>query len=34
MANSCEQSNKPSGSAEGGEFLDQLSDYKLVKKGL
>jgi len=24
---SCEYGNKPSGSIEGGEFLDQLSDF-------
>jgi len=27
LAGSCEHSNEPSGSIEGGEFLDQLSYY-------
>jgi hypothetical protein len=28
----CEHGNEPSGSTEGGEFLDYLNDYKLLKK--
>jgi hypothetical protein len=31
-ADSCEHGNKPSVSIEGGEFLDWLSDYQLLKK--
>jgi len=27
-----EYKNKPSGSVKGGGFLDQLSDYQLLKK--
>jgi hypothetical protein len=27
----CEHSNEPSGFIKGGEFLDQLSDHKLLK---
>jgi hypothetical protein len=27
LAGSCENSNEPSGSIQGGEFLDQLNDY-------
>jgi hypothetical protein len=29
---SCEHDNELSGSIKGGEFLDQLSDYKVFKK--
>jgi hypothetical protein len=29
---SCEHGYEPSGSAKGGEFLDQLSDCKFLKK--
>jgi len=29
---SCEYSNEPSGSVNGGEFLDQLSNCYLLKK--
>jgi hypothetical protein len=29
---SCAQDNEPSGCTEGGEFLDQLSDYQLPNK--
>jgi hypothetical protein len=29
---SCEHSNEPSVSREGGEFLDPLSDYHLLKQ--
>jgi hypothetical protein len=32
MASSCEHCNEPPGSIKSGEFLDQLSDYLLVKK--
>jgi hypothetical protein len=32
LAVSYEYSNEPSGSKKGGEFLDQLSDYKILKK--
>jgi hypothetical protein len=28
-----EHGSKPSGSLEGGEILDQLNDYQLLKKG-
>jgi hypothetical protein len=28
---SCEHGNEPSSSIKGGEFLDQLSDYQLLK---
>jgi hypothetical protein len=28
----CEHGNEPSGSIKGWEFLDQLSNYKLLKK--
>jgi hypothetical protein len=31
-AGPCEHGNEPSVSLKGGEFLDQLSDYKLLKK--
>jgi hypothetical protein len=32
MENSWEQSIEPSGSIKGGEFIEQLNDYKLLKK--
>jgi hypothetical protein len=32
LAGSCEHGKEPSGSREGGEFLDQLSDYQSLKK--
>jgi hypothetical protein len=32
MAGSCEHGNEPSISIKGGEFLDYLSDYQLLKK--
>jgi hypothetical protein len=32
QADSCEYDNEPSGFVKGGEFLDQLSDYQLLKK--
>jgi hypothetical protein len=28
----CEQGSEPSGSTKGGEFLNYLSDYQLLKK--
>jgi hypothetical protein len=30
----CEHGNEPSGYMKGGEFLDRLSDYYLLKKDL
>jgi hypothetical protein len=32
VACSCDHGNEPSGSMEGGEFLDHLSDYQFLKK--
>jgi hypothetical protein len=32
VADLCEHGNEPWGSTNGGEFLDQLSDYQLLKK--
>jgi hypothetical protein len=32
VAGSCENGNEPSGSIKGGEFLDQLRGYKILKK--
>jgi hypothetical protein len=32
VAGSCEHGNEPSGSIQGGEFLDQLSECSLLKK--
>jgi hypothetical protein len=32
VAGSCEHGNETSGSIRSGEFLDQLGDYKLVRK--
>jgi hypothetical protein len=32
LKGSCERGNKPSGSIKGGEFLDCLRDYLLLKK--
>jgi len=32
VAISCEHGNEPLGSKKFGEFLDTLSDYKLLKK--
>jgi hypothetical protein len=32
VAGSCEYGNELSGSIRGGEFLDQLCDYQLLKK--
>jgi hypothetical protein len=29
MASSCEHGNEPTGPTKGGEFRDQLSDYRL-----
>jgi hypothetical protein len=29
---SCEYGNEPSDSMQGGEFIDQVSDYKLLKE--
>jgi hypothetical protein len=34
VAVSCENGNEPSVSIKGGEFLDYLSDYLLLKKYL
>jgi len=34
VAGSFEHINEPSGSVRGGKFLDQLSDYQLLKKEL
>jgi hypothetical protein len=31
VAGCCEQSNEPSGSIKGGEFLDQLTDCEFLK---
>jgi hypothetical protein len=31
VAGSCEQVNKPSGSIRGGEYIEQLNHYQLVK---
>jgi len=31
VAGSCEHDNKPLGYVKGGELLDQLSDYRLLK---
>jgi hypothetical protein len=33
VADSCEDDNGAADSTEGGEFLDQRSDYQLLKKG-
>jgi hypothetical protein len=32
VAGSCEYGNERSGSMKGGEFLDELSEYQLLKK--
>jgi hypothetical protein len=32
VADSCERGNEPSDSVRGGVFLDELSDYQLLKK--
>jgi hypothetical protein len=32
MAGSCGTGNEPSSSIKGGEFVEQLSDYQLLKK--
>lgn len=32
VTRSCERCNEPSGSISGGELLDQLSDYQILKK--
>jgi hypothetical protein len=32
VADSCEHGNEPSGSIKGGNFLEQLSDYQLLKQ--
>jgi len=32
VVGSSEHSNNPSASMRGGEFLDQVSDYQLLKK--
>lgn len=32
MADSCEHGNDPSGSINGGDFLEKLSDSQLLKK--
>jgi hypothetical protein len=32
VAGFCEHGNEPSGSIKGGEFLDQLNEYWLLKK--
>jgi hypothetical protein len=32
VAGFCENVNDPSGSTKGGEFLDQLNRYQLLKK--
>jgi len=32
VAVSCEHGNEPSGSIKGAKFLDQLSNYQLLKK--
>jgi hypothetical protein len=32
VAGCCEHSNEPMDSIKGGEFVDQLSDYQLLKK--
>jgi hypothetical protein len=33
VADSCEHKNDPSVSVDAGEFLDQLNDCQLIKKG-
>jgi hypothetical protein len=33
VAGSCEHGNEPTVSIKGGEFLYQLSDHQLLKKG-
>jgi len=33
VAGSREHDNEPLGSIKGGKFLDEQSDYKLLKKG-
>jgi hypothetical protein len=32
VANCCEYGNEPTHSIKGGEFIDYLSDYQLLKK--
>jgi hypothetical protein len=32
VAGSCEHGNEPLGSIKGGEFLDWLNDYHLIRK--
>jgi len=32
VAGYCEYGNEPSGFIKGGEFVDQLSDFQLLKK--
>jgi hypothetical protein len=32
VVGSCEHGNEPSGSIKGGEFLDKMSDYKLINR--
>jgi hypothetical protein len=32
LTDSCEHGNEPSGSIRGGEFLECLGDYRLLKK--
>jgi hypothetical protein len=34
MAGFCEHENEPSGIKKGGEFVDQLGDYQLLKMGV
>jgi hypothetical protein len=33
VSHTCGQDNRPAGSIRGGEFLDQLNDYQLSKRG-
>jgi len=33
VAGSCEHDNEPSGSIKGGELLEQLNEYQLLKNG-
>jgi hypothetical protein len=34
MAGSCEDGNEISGTVRGDKFLDQLSDYQFLKRGV
>jgi hypothetical protein len=33
MVGCCEHGNKPLGSIQDGEFLDEMSDFQLLRKG-